>query len=791
MTPEAFLDLVGDVTGAPNPEQQQCLLHGLDTPAFIVAGPGSGKTRVLVLRALRHALVDKIPPEQVVITTFTKKAAKEIRSRLVDWGEPLLARARQAAAEAVDGALSAYLDRVDVNRFVAGTLDSLCEEALEISRVPAEPRYTLLDEFAARTQLSRKGKLFEARQTKPALDAFLSDFTLDGQPPGSTGDAARDLKFIADRLIHDLIDDAVYADTSNAGRHAALEVIAAYSQFMQQTAQLDFARLERTIRDRVRDGRDVGPLTQARAVLVDEYQDTNLLQEQIYFELVRRQNAAFTVVGDDDQSLYRFRGATIELFRDFATRAQNALGCGPIKPIYLHRNYRSTKDVVDFFNAFIVNDPDFTPGARVQPLKPAITPASGLPPFPILGIFRDEPSDLADAVADFLGDVFVNGGRAIGIDGLILRASPDGGDFGDAVLLSKSVNEFGRAAFGNPPAPKFPHFLRVALEARGYRVFNPRGRPLREVPALQQLLGLVLETLDPSSPSAPEGLVATNMALRTDVRRIFGEWRQAALGLIAQNPPALGKKKLHERLGEMRALTRPGSKGPRDWPLLDAIYAYVPYMPVLSDDPEHQAYMEAVSRAAAQMVSFSAYRGLVLRSNDVNLRSIEAALRDMLAPLAEGDIDIDEDIFSDPPRNCFNMMTIHQAKGLEFPLVLVDVSSECKTNHAKQRFKRFPETPSGTTSIEDAFAAFTEIGSLRMQRTALQRSFEDIIREYYVAYSRPQSALVLIGNSKALRTNTNIKHVGHFWQSQGFWPWTATYPAKKRPPLALCPFTLL
>jgi DNA helicase-2/ATP-dependent DNA helicase PcrA len=58
------------------------------------------------------------------------------------------------------------------------------------------------------------------------------------------------------------------------------------------------------------------------AVLVDEYQDTNLLQEDLYFELAKAAKGAFTVVGDDDQSMYRFRGATVELFSEFPKRFQ-------------------------------------------------------------------------------------------------------------------------------------------------------------------------------------------------------------------------------------------------------------------------------------------------------------------------------------------------------------------------------------------------------------------------------------------------------------------------------------
>src|SRR5438874_1815671 len=98
-----------------------CISAGLDRATIIVAGPGSGKTSVLVLRALRHVLVDRMRPENILITTFTVKAAKEIRSRLLEWGEPLIARAL-ADAEGVDQEFADFLTLVDANRFVTGTL---------------------------------------------------------------------------------------------------------------------------------------------------------------------------------------------------------------------------------------------------------------------------------------------------------------------------------------------------------------------------------------------------------------------------------------------------------------------------------------------------------------------------------------------------------------------------------------------------------------------------------------------------------------------------------------------
>ena len=79
------------------------------------------------------------------------------------------------------------------------------------------------------------------------------------------------------------------------------------------------------------------------------------------------------------------------------------------------------------------------------------------------------------------------------------------------------------------------------------------------------------------------------------------------------------------------------------------------------------------------------------------------------------------------PRDRLNIMTIHQAKGLEFPLVIVDIASDFTRNHPKQRFRRFPDEPSSVTLLEDDLASCTPIGALRTARSAIQRSFEDLI----------------------------------------------------------------
>jgi DNA helicase-2/ATP-dependent DNA helicase PcrA len=98
-----------------NAQQRDRLSHPLNVPLLIVAGPGTGKTTVLVLRALRAVLVDRIPPEAIMITTFTRNAAREIRTRLIEWGIPLLEHLLAAErARGLDAGYVAFPRDVDI-----------------------------------------------------------------------------------------------------------------------------------------------------------------------------------------------------------------------------------------------------------------------------------------------------------------------------------------------------------------------------------------------------------------------------------------------------------------------------------------------------------------------------------------------------------------------------------------------------------------------------------------------------------------------------------------------------
>ena len=769
---------------APDAQQEACILHPPGTPLQIVAGPGSGKTTVLVLRALRLVLVEGLLPEHVLLTTFTKKAAEEIRTRLIEWGHLLIEHLRAHGPVP----LRARLAQVDVNRFVTGTLDRVCEEALRTSRAATDPAPTLLEGFAADALMHRRGltgTVFHEGTLVPEVMDYLATFSLDGRGPLNVGELIRSVRPLFDRFAHDRIERERFQalPVHTAARVLLARGHDAYVQDLRASNRLDFALLEQTFLERLLTGRLERFTTGVRAVLVDEYQDTNLLQESIYFEIFKRSGASLAVVGDDDQSLYRFRGATVELFRDFRARIAAAVPGTEARRLDLVGNYRSTPEIVAFFNRFITNDPDFSP-ARVQPPKPLIQaqlPSNGVR---VLGMFRSDAPTLAAHLADFLQDVFRGNGREVpsGQPGAArIQRAPGQGDFGDAVLLAHSVHEFTSGFMGQPPRERLPYHLRRELAARDIKVFNPRGQALRDLPDIQRLVGALLECLDPG------GKLQTALHLRGEAQQYLSSFRDAYAAYARTNPRPTrphGLEAFVSAWGERQSQS--GGPWPREWPILELCFTLLAWFPGLRDDPEGQVHLEAVSRAIAQSASFSRYRANVLSGlpGHLDRASVESALRDIFAPIAESAIEVDEDILPSVPRDRFSLMTIHQAKGLEFPLVIVDVSSDFRTNHARTRFRRFPDQPSSVAAMEDDLAPTCDVGPLRQRRSGLQRTFEDLIRLYYVAYSRPQSVLLLVGLDAGLQYSTTVRHAAMFWRADGLWPWRGRQEGARPPAMA-------
>lgn len=317
-------DLLKDLNAA----QRQAVTHG-EGPLLILAGAGTGKTRVLTHRILHLIESGKAKPEEILALTFTDKATVEMQERL-------------------DILLPYGYTEIWVKTF-HGFCDSVLKERAH--EIGLDPGYRLLTQ----TDVS----LF--------LREHLFDLELDHYRP--LGNPLRFVRFLADHFGH-LRDELVsveryreYAEQleesamEEADRETAqktIELARAYGHYdrlLKEKGVVDFASLQSFTLELFARRPSVLKETQERFkyVLVDEFQDTNSAQNRLVEQLVAR-HGNLLVVGDDDQSIYKWRGASLSNILNFETQFPTA------QKVLLTENYRSTQPVLDMSYAVIQNN---------------------------------------------------------------------------------------------------------------------------------------------------------------------------------------------------------------------------------------------------------------------------------------------------------------------------------------------------------------------------------------------------------------------------------------------------
>jgi DNA helicase-2/ATP-dependent DNA helicase PcrA len=726
----------GSVGREPNTGQRESIEAARDTALFVVAGPGTGKTATLTMRMLKLIFVDGVSPGGILATTFTKKAAQELRSRLLSWGyavqEHLLTKEKLSKMDRL------WLDRVDINQVRTGTIDSVCEELLRDFRDPGTDPPILADQFVSETLLLRAGLFNAARYLDADLDAFLCDARGTGRFGWSIGAKNGLVRTMWDRRHHDQLDWSkfVKAGTTPAEKNGIKLLDAAltdYAKELTDRIMVDFAQLEATVLARLQAGGLKEFTDELKVLLVDEYQDTNLLQEGLYFELAKRCGGALTVVGDDDQSMYRFRGATVDLFSQFEARFNKTLGRKPQK-IFLNENYRSSTTIIDFVNAYATLDAEYQK-VRVAGKPKLINPKPGGAEVPILGMFRDSLDELAQDLAGFIHDVTRGSGRKV--DGKLIKVAAKGGDVGDCALLCSSPQEWNSSG----EKERLPLRLKQELAALtpAIPVFNPRGEDFASIPVVQRLGGLLLECLDPAAVLQP-----TVKGLSDEIRQTFDEWRNAACTWVSTSKKLKPLEEFAVSWSERKA--KPGYRWPKSVSCIDLLYALVHWLQELHDDPEGQVYLEVFTRQLGAAEQVSPFKARIVTdpvNKGLSDKSVCHLLLYFLAPIASGTAKVDEELIESFPRDRLSVLSIHQSKGLEFPLVIVDVGTDFTRRHHAHAFKRFPEKPGTPHTLEDLMRPHSPLSVLK--RDGVDRAFDDLYRQYFVAFSRPQDVLLLVG----------------------------------------------
>ena len=776
---DTFLHALESVGRRPNQGQSDAVSAAKEAPLFVVAGPGTGKTACLTMRMLKLIYVDGVAPRGILATTFTKKAAGELRSRLLSWGygvhEYLLADQKLPKIQKL------WLEKqVDINQVWTGTIDSLCEELLRDFRDPGTDPPVLADEFVSGTLLLRAGMFGHGRYKDEDLDKFLCDTRGTGKFGWHLGAKTDLVRTMWDRRHHDQIDwkQFVKGGGSKEEKQARTHLDGAltdYAKELNDRIMVDFSQLEQTVLDRLVSGGMKEFTDHLEVVLVDEYQDSNLMQERLYFELAKRCNGALTVVGDDDQSLYRFRGATVDLFSQFDARygSVKEFKQKPLK-VFLNENYRSSTTIIDFVNAYANLDSSYQT-VRVKGKPALMNPKKRESELPILGMFRETLSELATDLAQFIHDITRGKGRKVN-GHLIQVDAKTGGDVGDCALLCSSPQEWNSSG----DKERLPLLLKTALAdlPSKIEVFNPRGQDFSAIPIVRRLGGLLLMCLDPNGVAEDKA----TKGLGQEVIAVFQEWATETTNWLKPGKAPKGLIDFVNRWGK-RDPGRPGYRWPKNTPCIDLLYALIHWLPELHDDPEGQVYLEVFARQLGAAEQVSPFKSRVVSdpsNEDLSNTSVAHLLLYFLAPIASGTAKVDEELIESFPRDRLNMLSIHQSKGLEFPLVIVDVgcdfaaSAKFKNGHFANAFKRFPRDGGTPHRMEDLMRSCSPLATLK--RGTQDRAFDDLYRQFFVAFSRPQDVLLMVGLNGSHPQKGTIRNVATGWDRNEVNHWQKKLP---------------
>jgi DNA helicase-2/ATP-dependent DNA helicase PcrA len=334
-----------------NPDQRRAVTNG-DGPLLVVAGAGTGKTQVITRRIAWLIATRRARPSEILALTFTDKAAAEMQIRvdqLVPYGY----------ADAAISTFHAFGDRM------------IREFALELGRAPdarvlSRPEVVVfLREHLFDFQLERYRPLGDPTRFLASLAALFSRCKDEDVSPARYLEYGQRLAASGEQMAAavaargDMATDAE-RDAADAGLEAGLrqlELARAYGRYQDLLGQagfLDFGDQVSLALRVLRESAAVRQQMQARFkyILVDEFQDTNRAQSELVALLAERHRNV-TVVGDDDQSIYRFRGAAISNILEFRERYRQA------RLVVLRRNYRSLAPVLDAAYRLIRhNDPD-------------------------------------------------------------------------------------------------------------------------------------------------------------------------------------------------------------------------------------------------------------------------------------------------------------------------------------------------------------------------------------------------------------------------------------------------
>ena len=622
--PRAFEEGVKHLLADLNDEQYAAVTHG-EGPLLVVAGAGTGKTQVITRRVAWLIAQQRAAPEEILALTFTDRAAEEMQGRV----DRLVPYGYATTPIKTFHAWGDELLRENAHRLgISGELRVLGRAEVVL----------LLREHLFELGLSRFAPLGDPTRFLGDVAGYISRAKEEGVGADQINTFATDLCARAETLRSETVDDekvrrqvSAHADALQRLGEEHGELAAAYRAYrtiLARNGLLDFGDQVLLAYELLRDD----PLVAARVrerhrwLLVDEYQDTNRLQGALV-DLIAQGSRNLTAVGDDDQSIYRFRGAAIENILGFVDRYPDA------SKVVLTRNYRSTTPILSAARRLIrFNDPERLE-TKLGISKELRAEVEGSAPHPVAFRRFRTTADEADWIASEIRSS-VASGRLPRDHAVLVRANVDTAE------ISRSLNMAG-----------------IPWRASG-------AAGLYDRPEVRLLLAGLRHAADPDA-SAPLFLIAADPRFKVPAgtlaaavgksRRDHRPLREALQAVGAINPDTV---RLLSRLSDLVKESVERTSG-------EVLYRWLRESGLLAE-----LTREATPEADEQIRNIGRLFDVVRsRSRLLELDRAPFLVR-YLEELGEaGDDPSAADV--DPDLDAVALLTVHQAKGLEFPVVFV------------------------------------------------------------------------------------------------------------------------
>lgn len=673
------------------------ILEHDEGPLWVIAGPGTGKTEALIIRTLKLLTVEGIPPESIMLTTFTEKGSEELQDRITNAVEDF-----------------GYGYEIDVENLRTGTLHSLCDSIMREFRYPDYIDLELLNGEDQEFFIKRNADIVDWIKSdsdvyeyfRPVMPRFSPDYG------PNTWQATQMATQVLNKTRQYLVDPDELAEADEPVLRGLADNLALYQDTLDEEYRTDFAQLQMHFLDFLDSefGRsftegdidlDQPPL---EYVLVDEYQDTNPLQEAIYFQLASACNSDITVVGDDDQAMYRFRGGSVECMVRFGEKCRTDLGI-ETETVQLTQNFRSHQDVVSWINRYIGNHRDLPPSARAGDKEP-LDPAAGIDgEYPaVSAIMGDSRRDAADRMASF-------------IEFLLDEGHID--DYSQIALLLRSTRE----------SPQNAQDFVDALREAGIPIYNPRNKALTEQEEVQLALGALVTLLDRyHAVREAEHMRGRFLDTVDEWTERFDEFRKTDAGseldeYIERSYEQLDRADFEEEFETVQDI-------------FYRILSREPFSTWREEDPNRAIRLARLSNLIEAYSNV--YNGNLRTSGNIPGHFSHGWLRgfyyNFLQYVANSGFDEPEDPYDQIPEGFVQVLTVHQAKGLEFPVVFAgDINKR--------------DDPGGTHFMETELAPYS---GLSLDSTPKERADRDNVRRFFVQYSRAQDQLVLTGGRNSV-----------------------------------------